>query len=85
MNGLTFVMSGLSSVRQSSEKLDLKRYDKLAQPNLGYHPVTYFSAVAPDLFDYILRKYQPSWGKNPGPLSRGATSPPAGAQVSEGN
>jgi cytochrome o ubiquinol oxidase subunit 2 len=75
----------LQRVRQSPEKLDLDRYEKLTQPNSGYYPVTYFSAVKPDLFLYILRKFDPTWGKNPGTMSRGSVSPQAGTGVSEGN
>jgi cytochrome o ubiquinol oxidase subunit 2 len=69
--------SWMQKVRQSPEKLDLERYEKLAQPSVGYYPVTYFSAVKPDLFLYILRKFDPTWGKMPGHMSRGSVSPPA--------
>ena len=62
----------VQKVRQSPEKLDLDRYEQLAKPSLGYYPVTYFSAVQPDLFLYILRKYDPNWGKNSGPMSDGS-------------
>jgi len=75
----------VEKIRQSPEKLDLDRYKKLAQPNDGYFPVTYFSSVKPDLFEYILHQYDPTWGKNPGPLSRRSVSPPAGTAVAEGN
>jgi cytochrome o ubiquinol oxidase subunit 2 len=75
----------VQKVRQSKELLDLDRYEKLAQPNVGYYPVTYFSAVKPDLFLDILRKFDPNWGKNPGPMSRGSVSTPAGTDVAEGN
>jgi cytochrome o ubiquinol oxidase subunit 2 len=75
----------LQKVRQSPEKLDLERYEKLAQPNEGYFPVTYFSSVKPDLFEYILRKYDPTWGKNPGPLSGRSVSPHPGTGVAGGN
>ena len=64
----------VQKIRQSKEKLDLDRYEQLAKPSVGYHPVTYFSAVKPDLFEYILRKFDPTWGKHPGHMSRGAVS-----------
>jgi len=72
-------------IRQSPEKLDLDRYEKLANPSVGYHPVTYFSSVKPDLFEYILRKFDPTWGKNPDPMSRGSVSPHARTDVAEAN
>jgi cytochrome o ubiquinol oxidase subunit II len=65
-------------VRQSPERLDLDRYEQLARPNEGYYPVTYFSAVRPGLFEYVLRKYNPVWGKNHGSMSRGPVVTPAG-------
>jgi len=70
----------LQKVRQSKEKLDLKRYEKLIQPNEGYYPVTHFSAVEPGLFLYILRKYDPNWGKS----SVMSVSTSAGTGASEG-
>jgi len=73
----------MQKVRQSPEKLDLNRYEKLAKPSNGYYPVTFFSSVEPDLFLYILRKFDPAWGKNPGPMSHGAVSSHAGPGVSE--
>jgi cytochrome o ubiquinol oxidase subunit II len=72
----------VQKVRQSQELLDLNRYEQLARPSPGYYPVTYFSAVKPDLFLYILRKFDPAWGKHPGPMSRGSVSPPARTGVS---
>jgi cytochrome o ubiquinol oxidase subunit II len=74
--------SWVQRIRQSPEKLDLDRYEQLAKPSVGYHPVTYFSAVKPDLFEDILRKYHPNLGKNPGPMSRGAVSTYARTGVS---
>ncbi len=74
----------VEKIRQSPEKLDLDRYEQLAKPSVGY-PVTYFSVVKPDLFEDILRKYDPTWGKNPGPMSRGSASTPAGTDVAEEN
>jgi cytochrome o ubiquinol oxidase subunit 2 len=75
----------VQKVRQSKELLDLNRYEQLAKPNDGYYPVTYFSAVKPDLFLYILRKYDPNWQENPGAMSRGSGSAHAGTDVAEGN
>jgi cytochrome o ubiquinol oxidase subunit 2 len=79
------IYARVQKVRQSKELLDLKRYEQLARPNRGYYPVTYFSAVAPDLFLSILRKYDPAWGKNPGAMSRGPGSPSARADVAGEN
>ena len=79
----------VEKIRQSPEKLDLDRYEQLAKPSVGYHPVTYFSAVNPELFEDILRRFDPTWGKMPnhmtGHMSRGAVSTPARADVAEGN
>jgi cytochrome o ubiquinol oxidase subunit 2 len=74
----------VAKVRQSPEKLDHQRYEQLIKPNDGYYPVTYFSAVEPDLFLYILRTYDPGWGKNPGHMSRSSVAPHAGTVVTEG-
>jgi cytochrome o ubiquinol oxidase subunit 2 len=46
----------LTKVGQSSETLDADTYRALAKPTQG-HPVTYYSAVEPDLFMKILAKY----------------------------
>jgi cytochrome o ubiquinol oxidase subunit 2 len=78
-------LSWVEKIRQSPEKLDLDRYEKLAKPNVGYYPVTYFSSVKPELFEYILRKYNPTWGQNPGLMSRGSVSPHASTGVSGEN
>ena len=75
--------SWVQKVRRSPEKLDLERYKKLVKPSPGYHPVTYFSSVKPDLFEYILRKYNPDWGKTPGRIIKGSFSPRARTAVSE--
>ncbi len=64
--------SWVQKVRQSPEKLDLDRYEKLATPSVGYHPVTYFSSVKPDLFLYILRKSHPTWDEHHDHMSGGA-------------
>jgi cytochrome o ubiquinol oxidase subunit II len=75
--------SWVQKIKQSPEKLDVDRYEKLAKPSVGYHPVTYFSSVNPDLFDYILRKYNPTLGKNHGSMSRGSVPTYARTDVSE--
>jgi cytochrome o ubiquinol oxidase subunit 2 len=77
--------SWVERIRQSPEKLDLERYRKLAKPSVGHHPVTYFSSVKPDLFVYILRKFNPTMGENSGPMSGGSVSTHAGTDVSEEN
>ena len=73
----------VQTIRQSKELLDLNRYEQLARPSVG-HPVIYFSAVKPDLFVYILRKYDPTWREHPGPMSRGSGSTHAGTDMAEG-
>ena len=50
---------------KSPNKLDLARYEELAKPTMGY-PVTTFSSVMPDLFEHVMRQYNPSWGEKPG-------------------
>jgi len=66
--------SWVQKVRQAPEKLDLDRYEKLAKPGAGYHPVTYFSAVEPDLYVYIIRKFDPTWSEHSGHMSGGTVS-----------
>lgn len=46
----------VAKVKQSPDKLDAGAYSKLAKPTMG-HPVTYYSAVEPNLFDTIIAKY----------------------------
>ncbi len=46
----------VAKVKQSPERLDPSAYDALAAPSIK-HPVTYYSAVEPNLFDAILAKY----------------------------
>ena len=77
--------SWAQKVRQSTEKLDEARYEKLAKPSVGYHPVTYFSSVKPGLFVYIIRKSDPGWGKHDGHMSKGSVSPHARADVAGEN
>ena len=77
--------SWVQEIRQSPEKLDLERYEKLAKPSVGYHAVTYFSSVKPNLFEYILRKFDPTWGKNHDHMSGGSVSTHARTDVAEAN
>ncbi|AFM24634.1 ubiquinol oxidase subunit II [Desulfomonile tiedjei] len=77
--------SWVQKIRQSPEKLDLDRYEKLAKPSDGYHPVTYFSSVNRNLFEHILRKYHPTPDKNHGPMTGGSVSPHARTDVLEEN
>jgi cytochrome o ubiquinol oxidase subunit II len=72
----------VQKTRQSSNKLDLARYEELEKPSVG-HPVTYFSSVMPNLFDHILRKYMPM-ASNPYPMSKDSGSGNAEISVSEG-
>ena len=46
----------VAKVKQSPDTLDAGAYSKLAKPTMG-HPVTYYSAVEPNLFDTIIAKY----------------------------
>ena len=73
----------VQKIRQSKEVLDLDRYEQLARPSVA-HPVVYFSAVKPDLFEYILRKYDPTWRVLPGPMSQGSGSTHMGSDMAEG-
>ena len=77
--------SWVQKIRQSPEKLDLARYEELTKPSVGYHPVTYFSSVKPDLFVYILRKFNPTMGENHGAMGGESVSTHAGTDVSEEN
>ena len=45
----------VQKVKQSLDRLDLARLAELEKPSVGY-PMTHFSSVKPDLFDFILRK-----------------------------
>ena len=75
----------VQKIKQSPEKLDLNRYKQLAKPSVGYYPVTYFSTVKPGLFEYIVRKYDPTWHETPGTMSRESLSRPARTEVAEEN
>lgn len=74
--------SWVQKVRQTSEQLDVDRYEKLASPSIG-DPVTYFASVKPELFLYILRKSDPTWGTMPHHMSHGSVSKDAGTDVAE--
>jgi cytochrome o ubiquinol oxidase subunit II len=76
--------SWVQTIRQSPETLDLESYEKLAKPSVG-DTVTYFSSVKTDLFEYILRKFDPTWGKHPGHMSGGSVSTYARTDVAEAN
>ena len=52
----------VAEARGRNTPLDWQRYQKLQQPSLGYHPVTYFSSVTPELFVKIIRQYHPHFG-----------------------
>ena len=49
----------VAKVKRSSDQLDAGAYSALAKPTMG-HPVTYYSAVEPNLFDTIIVKYSQS-------------------------
>jgi cytochrome o ubiquinol oxidase subunit II len=76
--------SWAQKIKQSSEKLDVDRYKKLAKPSVG-DPVTYFSSVEPDLFKYIIRQFDPNWGKDMEHMSKGAVSTHPRPGVAEGH
>ena len=46
----------VAKTRQSADKLDAATYGKLAERSRR-HPITYYSAVEPKLFDKIIAKY----------------------------
>jgi cytochrome o ubiquinol oxidase subunit 2 len=75
--------SWVQKVRQSPEKLDLDRYEKLATPSDGYYPVTYFSSVKPDLFLHILRKFDPTWGEHHGHMTGGSVPSHKSTDIAE--
>ncbi|WP_300156226.1 ubiquinol oxidase subunit II [Solidesulfovibrio sp.] len=45
-------------VKKSPNTLDPARFEQLRKPSSG-DPVTYFSSVSPDMFEYILNLYSP--------------------------
>jgi cytochrome o ubiquinol oxidase subunit 2 len=62
----------VQKTKKSPDKLDLARFEEVTKPSLGY-PITSFSSVKPDLFDYILSKYKPM-GTKQGYMSKGFSS-----------
>ena len=48
----------LAEVKNSNDPLNQAKYQELAKPTSGYHPVTHYSSVMPGLFDSILDKYR---------------------------
>jgi cytochrome o ubiquinol oxidase subunit 2 len=46
----------VARIKASPQKLDAAAYAELARPSAA-HPVTFYSDVAPGLFDAIIRKY----------------------------
>lgn len=77
--------SWVQKVRQSPEKLDQARYEKLAKPSDDHHAVTYFSSVKPDLFTHILRQFHPGGRESPSHMGKGSVSSHMGMDVSEEN
>ncbi len=75
----------VKKIKQSPEKLDVERYEKLAKPSDGYHPVVYFSSVKPGLFVYIMSKSDPMWGKSHHHMSGEPVSTHPRPDVAEAN
>ena len=61
----------------------LSQIGKLAPPALNEYARDFWQRSV--LFLDILRQFDPTWGKNPGPMSRGPVSPPARPDVPEEN
>jgi cytochrome o ubiquinol oxidase subunit 2 len=59
-------------VKQSPDRLDLARFEDIQKPGIGYRP-DHFSAVKPDLFEYILSKYDKAAGLAGMPESKPAS------------
>jgi cytochrome o ubiquinol oxidase subunit 2 len=74
----------VQKARQSPDRLDLARFEKLRKPSLGY-PVTYFSSVRPDLFDRIMDKYAKTRDRNSNAMIKKFGSAQTKAAASEGN
>jgi cytochrome o ubiquinol oxidase subunit 2 len=74
----------VQNVKQSSNKLDLTRYEELQKPGIGY-PVTSFSAVKPGLFLDIMRKYNPTIGLPHGMMSNDSAPVHGGTVALEGH
>ena len=73
----------VQKAKRSPRGLDLVEYERLAKPTLGY-PITYFSSVAPDLFEAVIRKFNPAMARDPGPMTHGRGSMQMGTGGSEG-
>jgi cytochrome o ubiquinol oxidase subunit 2 len=54
----------VQKIKQSPDRLDLSRYEKLEKPSTGYSVMS-FSSVKTDLFDYIISKYNEPMAMNP--------------------
>ncbi|MEJ2023553.1 MAG: ubiquinol oxidase subunit II [Deltaproteobacteria bacterium] len=50
----------IDQAKNSKSSLDLARYEKIEKPGIGF-PVRYFAPVKSNLFDHIIRKYNPSF------------------------
>jgi nitrate reductase alpha subunit len=80
----------LRKAKQSPDKLDQARYEKLREPSIG-HPVRCFSRVKPHLFDSIVGRYMGWMGdinkmdKNPNRIARESGSTQKETSVFEGN
>jgi cytochrome o ubiquinol oxidase subunit 2 len=72
----------VNRAKQSSQKLDLVEYGRLAEPTRGY-PITYYSPVTPNLFDDVMRKFNPAMGKDPHPMGDDPDSAKARLGASE--
>jgi cytochrome o ubiquinol oxidase subunit 2 len=74
----------VQKVKQSADKLDLARYEKLEKPSSDY-PVSHFSSVKSDLFEYIMRKYNETMDMNPGAMNEESGSMHIKTGVLEGS
>ena len=61
--------SWISKIRQSPDKLDMGRYQELEEPSRD-NPVTYFSTIAPNLFEHILGKYNKAMNMDPDAMKK---------------
>ena len=72
----------VKQAKRASRRLDLVEYERIAEPTRGY-PITYYSPVAPNLFDDVLRKFNPAMGGDPDPMTDARGARKAGAGVPE--
>ncbi len=63
----------VQKIKQTSDKLDLARYEELRRPGIG-HPVTYFSSVKAGLFGGIMGKYNTTMGVKANTMSNDSIS-----------